>query len=118
MIGLCLLVCLWPEIRIGCSRAGKLSSTYTHSGALVHGHQLYMAVLVWYFVIRDLSSVRYYKVAYTCMTFCKVPEQHGHVYLVGLYQLQNKLLPSEQINSLVSVKIIAAIRGEGVRPLS
>ena len=43
--------------------------------------QLYIAV---YYVNRDLSSERYCTVAYTSVTFYKVPEQHGHVYLVGL----------------------------------
>ena len=44
-----------------------------------------MTVLAWYLVKRGLSSVRYCTVAYTIVTFYKVPEQHGHVYLVGLY---------------------------------
>ena len=34
---------------------------------------------------RDLSSVCYSTVAYTSATFFKVPEQLGHVDLVGLY---------------------------------
>ena len=47
--------------------------------------QLNITVCFWYLVKRDLSSVRYYTVAYTSVTFYKVPEQHGYVYLVGLY---------------------------------
>ena len=38
-----------------------------------------MAVLFWYLVKRD-DSVRFCTVAYT-VTFYKVPEQHGQVYL-------------------------------------
>ena len=37
----------------------------------------------WHLVKRDLSSVRYCRVAYTIVTFYKVPEKHDHVYLVG-----------------------------------
>ena len=49
------------------------------------GDQLYMAVLFWYIVKPHLTSVRFCTVAYTFVTFYKVPEQHDHVYLVGLY---------------------------------
>ena len=64
---------------------------------VLQGDQLYMAVCFWFLVKRDLSSVRYCTVAYTSLTFYKVPEQHGHVYLVGLYKsffnkLRGKLL--------------------------
>ena len=48
--------------------------------AVVQGDQLNMAVRFWYLVKIDLSSVLYCSVAFT-----KVPEQHGHVYLVWLY---------------------------------
>ena len=37
-----------------------------------------MSMFFWYLVKNDLSSVRVYK----------VPEKHGHVYLVGLYLIQ------------------------------
>ena len=47
---------------------------------VIHGHVCFR-----YLVKRDLSSVGYCKVAYTSATFYKVPEQHDHVYLVGLY---------------------------------
>ena len=56
----------------------------------IQGDQLYMSVCIWYLVKRDLSSVR---IVYTVrskhysVTFYKVPEQHSHVYLVGLYLL-------------------------------
>ena len=39
-----------------------------------------MAVCFSYLVKRDLSSVSYCSVAYTNVTFYKVPEQHGHIY--------------------------------------
>ena len=42
---------------------------------LVQGDQLNMAVLFWYLVKCDSSSVGYC----TSETFYKVPEQHGHV---------------------------------------
>ena len=44
-----------------------------------------MALCFWYLVKRDLPSVRYCTVEYTSVTVYKVPEQHGHVYLVVLY---------------------------------
>ena len=44
----------------------------------------YMTVFFWYLVKRDLSSARQCTKAYTSVTFHKIPEQHGHVYLVGL----------------------------------
>ena len=50
-------------------------------GFSIQGDQLYMALCFWYLVKRDLSSVRYWTVAYTSVTFYKVPEQHGQVYL-------------------------------------
>ena len=52
------------------------------------GDQLYIDVCFWYLVSRDLSSpVHACTVVYTGpVTFNKVPEPHGHVYLVGLYQ--------------------------------
>ena len=43
--------------------------------------QLNIAVLFWYLVKRDLSSVRYCTEAYTIITFYKASEQHCHVYL-------------------------------------
>ena len=44
-----------------------------------------MAVYFWYLVKRDFSSLRVFMVAYNeKVTFYKVPEKHGHVYLVGL----------------------------------
>ena len=46
---------------------------------------IYMAVLFLYLEKSD-ASVRYSKLAYTGqVTFYKVPETHGHVYLVTLY---------------------------------
>ena len=47
-----------------------------------------MAVCFWYLVKRNLSSVRNCTVAYTSVTLHKVLEQHGHLYLVGLFKLQ------------------------------
>ena len=38
-------------------------------GTMVQGDQLYMAMCFWYFVKRDLFSVRYCTVAYTSVTF-------------------------------------------------
>ena len=43
-----------------------------------------MAVCLWYLVKRNLSSERYFTVAYTSITFYEEPEKHGHVNLVGL----------------------------------
>ena len=54
----------------------------------LQGDQLYIAVLFWYLGKHDLFNVRYctlLHVANTSVTFNKVPEQHGHVHLVGLY---------------------------------
>ena len=48
--------------------------------------QLYKAVCFCYLVKRSLSNVRY-----TSVTFYKVPEQHGHVYLFWLYVLPRKV---------------------------
>ena len=45
----------------------------------IQGDQLYMAVHFWYRVKSDLP-------VYVC-TFYKVPEKHGHVYLVRLYMM-------------------------------
>ena len=42
---------------------------------ILQGDQLYITVLFWYLVKCDLS--------YTSVTFNKVLEQHGHVYLVS-----------------------------------
>ena len=57
------------------------------SVVVIQGDQLCMAVFIWYLVKRDcpVSRVLCCTVAYTSVTFSKVPEQHGHVYLVGLY---------------------------------
>ena len=44
-----------------------------------------MAACFWYLIKRDLSSVHYFTAAHTSVTLYKVPEQHGHVYPVGLY---------------------------------
>ena len=41
-----------------------------------------MDVCFWYLVKHDLSSERYLTVAYTSVTFYKVPEKNGLVYLV------------------------------------
>ena len=38
----------------------------------------------------DLSSVSYCTVANTSITFYKVPEQHGHVYLAGFFNLYGR----------------------------
>ena len=55
---------------------------------LVQSDQLNMAVCFWYLVKRYLSPcVHYCTVACTGVTFYKVPEQHGHVYLVYLSYL-------------------------------
>ena len=43
-----------------------------------------MAVLFLYLEKRVLFRVGFFTVAYTIINFYKVPEQHGHVYLVGL----------------------------------
>ena len=51
---------------------------------LLQGDQLYMAVFFWNLVKRNLFSVRYCIAAYNSATFYKEPEQHDHVYLVGL----------------------------------
>ena len=48
-----------------------------------------MAVCQRYLVKHDLLSVRYCIVAYTGVTFYKVPEQNGHVNLIGLYIIEN-----------------------------
>ena len=48
-------------------------------------HQLYMSACLWYLVKRDFYSARYCTKAFTSITFYKVPEQYGHVYLVRLY---------------------------------
>ena len=57
-----------------------------YHGDQVQGDQLYMAVLFWYLVKRDLSNVRYCTVyvVFTTVTFYKVPEQHGRIYLARL----------------------------------
>ena len=44
-----------------------------------------MAMCFWYPVKHNLSSVCYCTVVCTSVTFYKIPEQHGHVYFVGLY---------------------------------
>ena len=59
----------------------------------LQGGQLYMAWLVWYRVKRYSSSVGYSTVAYNSVTFDKVPEQHGHDYLVTLYIMLSKTKP-------------------------
>ena len=41
-----------------------------------------MAVCFWYLVKPDLYSVHYRTGAYTSVTFYKVPEKHGYIYLV------------------------------------
>ena len=43
-----------------------------------------MTVYFLYLVERDYSSVRYFTVAYTSVTFKKVPKQDGHLYLTHL----------------------------------
>ena len=61
--------------------------------ATVQGDQLYIAVYLWYLVKRDLSSfATVHKRQYTNATFYKVPDKHGHVYLVGLYNVQGDQL--------------------------
>ena len=52
-----------------------------------------MAVLFWYLVKCDLTSVRVYSSLHWTSHFHKVPENHGHVYLVGL-----------QINEYVTIQ--------------
>ena len=51
---------------------------------LVQGKQIHGRVLL-VPCKQDLSTQRQCTVAYTSVTLNKVPEQHGHVYLVGLY---------------------------------
>ena len=47
----------------------------------MQGDQLYLAVRFWYLVNSSLSGV--YDTSYTGqVTFKKVPDQHGHVFLV------------------------------------
>ena len=61
-----------------------------------------------YLVKRDLSGVRYCTVTYNSATFDKVPEQHGHVYLVGLYMawfLRKRCERIEQAHQKFSVSI-------------
>ena len=62
-----------------------------------------MAVCFWYPVKCDLSIVRSVcTVALTGqVTFSKVPEKHGHVYLVGLYK--NTKCELQQYNRAASV---------------
>ena len=48
---------------------------------IIHGR----VVLVPGLVKHDLSSISCSTVAYTSVTFYKVPERYGYVYLVGLY---------------------------------
>ena len=48
----------------------------------LQGDQIYMAVLFWYLVKRDLFSVRYSTEAF--FFFYQIPEQHGLVHQVGL----------------------------------
>ena len=70
--------------------AGRLGSLFPSFIMVVPGYyviqhdQLYMAVLLMYLVKRDLYTT-VYKVAYTSVTFYKVPKQHDHVYLIKLY---------------------------------
>ena len=45
---------------------------------ILRGDQLHIAVCFWYLVKSDLSIVRQCSVAYTSVTFYKVPEQHGY----------------------------------------
>ena len=55
----------------------------------IQGEKLYTAVLFWHFLKRDFCPVIYatvqYRILKTNVTFYKVPEKHGHFYLVGLY---------------------------------
>lgn len=57
-----------------------------------------MAVFSWYLVKNDLTSVSYWtRVHWTLsgqVTFLKVPEKNGHVYLVTLYLILLSLLPN------------------------
>ena len=71
-------------------------------GNKVQNDQLYMTVLFWYLVKRDLSSVRYCKSYKHQYHFYKVPEQHDHVYLVRLY------LPLSSLFSSDKIKVITA----------
>ena len=48
----------------------------------IQDNQLNIAACFWALVKRDLSSVA--TVQFTSVTVYKVPEQNGHVYLVGL----------------------------------
>ena len=50
---------------------------------LLQGDKLNMTVFFWYLVKRDLYSVC--TVAYTSVILYKIPDKHGHVYLVGLH---------------------------------
>ena len=51
----------------------------------VQGDQLNMAVFIW-FVVKSDCPVYACTVAYTeQVSFYKVPDKHGHVYLAGLY---------------------------------
>ena len=53
--------------------------------SIIQGDQLHIAVLFWYLVKSDLSSIRFCTGTYTSVIFYKVPEQHGHVYLVEFF---------------------------------
>ena len=84
-------VCFWYLIKIDSSSD---ACTVVYTG--LKGDQLNMAVCFWYLAKSDLSSVNVH-IAYTGqVTFCKVPEKHGHVYLIGLYVGTNYLLYTDQ----------------------
>ena len=57
-------------------------SICTTSKVCIQGDQLNKGRL--FLVPCDLSSVRYFAVAFISVTFYKLLEHHGHVFLVGL----------------------------------
>ena len=57
-----------------------------------------MSVCFWNLVKNDLSSVHMYSKYNGDITFYRVLEKHGHVYLVGLYHSPHKL-----VNKLVMI---------------
>ena len=57
---------------------------FSMNNVTIQHDQINMAVLLWHLVKCDLSSEHHRTVAYTSVTFHKIPRQNGHVFLVNL----------------------------------
>ena len=88
------------------SVAGGESFSLTRARCTAETSWLPGTVCFWYPAIRDLSSVLSCTLTYdTSVTVYRIPGQHGHVYLVGLY-IFFMYLSSSLICSLCSVLLL------------